>query len=655
MNVSTKLLVQISANSAQFVAGLNQANKSMGVMQKTLVSLKNTLVGTFGAYAFINGITEAVNKLAEFDKAMTQVSVITGSGKTTEDFKRLEQSALKLGSTTQYTAKQVAELQLEFGRLGFSTREILQTTSATVDLATATGEGLARSAEIAGSTLRAFNLDASEMGRVTNTIANSLNYSALTLDSFADGIKYVAPVAASLNISIEETAAMLSVLADAGIKGTMAGTSLRRIFTMLTDDGKPLQDRLKALSEAGITLAQANDEVGLYAQTSLLILTEYLPKVEALNAAFIKNREAADEMARGMEDNLGTAITKVGTAYDALILSFRNSNGLLKSEMTDLATFLNLWAIDSGEAFKLFFDFSSDAFENARKRIKEYYDEIEKRGKDRDKFIDERAFFYLVNYNDYLGDISEVINNQISDKELAIQVEKRYLELRDKALKDELAQLSKVTDAQIEKNKADEEALKLLIRKAEKERDERVAAKFPGLTPMQRIIESGQYDPTLPNDPYSAMASSLAHLNDQIDKNNDKQQENIENIKEARAQYAIMADQIGDSITRVIAGEFSMADAFRVVTAEILDEIQKRVIANIIEGNSKLFALNPLLGIAAVTAGFSITKGLLKRVGNSGSTKQNSRALEVYGRFEMSGKVARALVRSGDYSNGYTG
>lgn len=60
--------------------------------------------------------------------------------KTSEGFRRLEQSALSLGSTTQYTAKQVAELQLEFGRLGFSTTEILQSTKATVDLATATGE-----------------------------------------------------------------------------------------------------------------------------------------------------------------------------------------------------------------------------------------------------------------------------------------------------------------------------------------------------------------------------------------------------------------------------------------------------------------------------------------------------------------------------------
>src|SRR3990172_6716813 len=157
--------------------------------------------------------------MAEFDREMTQVRVITGaSGKA---FQMLEKYALRIGSSTKFAAKEVAGLQLEFGRLGFSTREILLSTKATVSLATATGEDLRRSAEIAGSTLRGFNLDASEMGRVTDVIAKRLNESALSLDSFADGVKYVAPVAASLGVTIEETTAMLSVLADAGIKGTM--------------------------------------------------------------------------------------------------------------------------------------------------------------------------------------------------------------------------------------------------------------------------------------------------------------------------------------------------------------------------------------------------------------------------------------------------
>jgi hypothetical protein len=323
-----KIYIEIAANSTKAVNELNKANKSLGTLELAARRLENTLMG-IGAYQVISGIGNAVNKLAEFDKVMTQVGVITNSSR--EDFDKLQKSALKLGSSTQYTAKQIGELQLEFGRLGFSTKEILDATSATVNLATATGEGLARSAEIAGSTLRAFQLDSKEMGRVTDVMAASLNSSALTLDTFADAIKYVSPVAKATGVSLEETAAMMSVLADAGIKGSQAGTSLRRIFTMLTKDGKPLADRLKDLAARGITLADANDEVGLYAQTALLQLSAMFPKVQELTKEFESAQGSTSAMARAMEDNLATSLTKVGTAWDALILSFSNSKGTLRT------------------------------------------------------------------------------------------------------------------------------------------------------------------------------------------------------------------------------------------------------------------------------------------------------------------------------------
>jgi hypothetical protein len=323
-----KIYIEIAANSTKAVNELNKANKSLGTLELAARRLQNTLMG-IGAYQVISGIGNAVNKLAEFDKVMTQVRVITGA--TESEFKALNKTALVFGSTTQFNAKKVGELQLEFGRLGFSTKEILDATQATINLATATGEDLARSAEIAGSTLRAFQLDSSKMGMVTDIMSASLNRSALTLDTFADGIKYVSPVAKATGVSLAETAAMMSVLADAGIKGSQAGTSLRRIFTMLTKDGKPLAEKLSDLAKKGITLADANDEVGLYAQTALLQLTAMLPRVNELTEAFNNAEGATKGMAKAMEDNLATSLTKFQTSWDAIILSFQRSKGVTKT------------------------------------------------------------------------------------------------------------------------------------------------------------------------------------------------------------------------------------------------------------------------------------------------------------------------------------
>jgi hypothetical protein len=119
-----KSYVVIGAKVDQLVNGVNQANKSLGTLGLAAKRLQSNLIGMFGAYQFIGAVQNAVTTLAEFDKAMVSVKVITGA--TGRDFDNLTQSALRLGSTTQYTAKEVAELQLEFGRLGFSTKEILQ-------------------------------------------------------------------------------------------------------------------------------------------------------------------------------------------------------------------------------------------------------------------------------------------------------------------------------------------------------------------------------------------------------------------------------------------------------------------------------------------------------------------------------------------------
>lgn len=318
------MAVQIAANTAQFNSAMAQAQKTNTAFISSLNKVGAALGITFGAHQVYRGLEYGVKTLAGFEHQMDTVAAITGA--TGKDFKALEKNALDLGKTTEYTAKQVGELQTEYGRLGFSTKEILNSTKATIDLATATGSDLARSSEIAGSTLRAFQLDAVEMGRVTDVMASSFNKSALGLDNFAESIKYVAPVAHSVNVSLEETTAMLGVLADAGIKGSQAGTSLRRIFTQLTADGRPLAERMDELARKGITLADANDEVGLYAQTALLVLASQKKKVDELTVSLNNSAGETQRVADIMRDNLVGDVNKFTSALEGAILK---GNGLI--------------------------------------------------------------------------------------------------------------------------------------------------------------------------------------------------------------------------------------------------------------------------------------------------------------------------------------
>lgn len=322
--ILAKLLIQIAADTSKFGPALQQSSKQLTSFIAGVKSAARALGIAFGTVQVFNGIKAAVGIMAEFESTMSTVRAITGA--TGDEFKSLEQDALRLGRSTKFTATEVGQLQVAYGRLGFTTKEILAATGATLDLAAATGEDLAKSADVAGSTVRGFGLNASETQRVVDVMASSFNKTALGLDNFTESMKYVAPIAAAAGASVEETTALLGVLADAGIRGSTAGTSLRKIFTDITKDGRPLQERLAELGKKGITLGDAFDEVGRTAQTSLLILTKNTAKANELTQAFQNVEGEAARVARIMGDNLTGDVTRLTSAWEGLILKIGNSD-----------------------------------------------------------------------------------------------------------------------------------------------------------------------------------------------------------------------------------------------------------------------------------------------------------------------------------------
>lgn len=322
--ILAKLLIQIAADTSKFGPALQQSSKQLTSFIGSIKSTAGALGLAFGTVQVFNGIKAAVGIMAEFESTMSTVRAITGA--TGDEFKSLEQDALRLGRSTKFTATQVGQLQIAYGRLGFTTKEILAATGATLDLAAATGEDLAKSADVAGSTVRGFGLNASETQRVVDVMAASFNKTALGLENFTESMKYVAPVAAAAGASVEETTALLGTLADAGVRGSMAGTSLRKIFTDMSKDGRPLQERLAELAKKGITMSDAFDEVGRTAQTSLLILAKNTEKTNELSQAFQNVEGEAARVARIMSDNLTGDVTRLTSAWEGLILKVGNSD-----------------------------------------------------------------------------------------------------------------------------------------------------------------------------------------------------------------------------------------------------------------------------------------------------------------------------------------
>jgi hypothetical protein len=347
--VLAKLAIEISANAAKMNAGIAQAQKQLKGFSDVTATANKLLAGFgigFSVAAILGGLKQVIGLAAEFEHTMSTLKGITGA--TGDEFNKLRTDALRLGAATKFTANEVGQLQIAFGRLGFNTKEILDATEATLALAAATGEDLAKSADVAGSTVRGFGLEARETQRIVDVMAKSFNTTALGLDNFSEAMKYVAPVAKSANVSVEETTALLGVLADAGIRGSSAGTALRKIFGDLSKDGRPVQERLAELGKKGITLSDAFDEVGRTAQTALLVLSENTEKSDRLAESFKNVTGEAEAMARVMQDDLLGDADKLGSAFEGLFLKLTKT-GALRDLTQALTGIVNALAGSNGD------------------------------------------------------------------------------------------------------------------------------------------------------------------------------------------------------------------------------------------------------------------------------------------------------------------
>ena len=202
-----------------------------------------------GISTAIGGIAVAAGKVGmDFEAQMSRVQAISGA--TAEELERLKDQAVDLGAETAFSARETAEGMENLASAGFSVSEIMAAMPGMLDLAASSGEDLAASADIAASTLRGFGLEASEAGHVADVLAKNAADTNAAVSDTGEAMKYVAPLAHAAGISLEETAAAIGIMADNGIKGSQAGTTLRGALSRLS---KPTDDMQQAMDELGIS------------------------------------------------------------------------------------------------------------------------------------------------------------------------------------------------------------------------------------------------------------------------------------------------------------------------------------------------------------------------------------------------------------------
>ena len=326
-----------SKTATQTGKGLSGAFSGMGAAIKatipSLAALKTALISTgIGAIvvavgAFVSVLKKANDLGAEFSKGLSTLRAVTGN--TADELLVLNNQAKQLGSTTQFTAIEVVGLQTELAKLGFTIKDIKNSTPAILDLAASLEIDLASAAEFAGSVVRSFGLTTEDTQKVVDVMAKSTSSSALNFDALRESLKVVAPVARATGVSIEQTAAYLGVLANNGLKGSVAGTGLSKSFIELNKKGIDINDAFKKVTDSSNGLGTAIELVGVVGAKSFLSLAEGTEDIEELKVAFENAEGAAKSMAEIRLDNLEGDTTKLSSAWDGLLLNIEDGDGIL--------------------------------------------------------------------------------------------------------------------------------------------------------------------------------------------------------------------------------------------------------------------------------------------------------------------------------------
>ena len=232
---------------AQLTEALSNRQAAAGQLQTNA----SRLAGAATAAAVVAApVVDAIGVAAEYEAAMSKVKAITNS--TDEDMRKLDATAKEMGATTQFSARQAAEAMSYLGMAGWKTNEIIAGMPGMLGLAAAGGVDLARVADILSDDLTAFGLSADKAGHMADVFAHVITNTNTDVEKMGETMKYAAPVAAAFGASMEETAAMTGLMANAGIKASQAGTSLRAGFLRLA--GPPKMAR-KAMAELGIEMS----------------------------------------------------------------------------------------------------------------------------------------------------------------------------------------------------------------------------------------------------------------------------------------------------------------------------------------------------------------------------------------------------------------
>lgn len=328
-----------AVSSRAAAAGVRTMDASMKVMGATAATTGSAIKSMLLPLVGIAGLVKTVSVMAKFEQTMATVRGVTRA--TGPEFEALSDKAREMGATTRFSATEAGEGLLFLARAGFTSQQSMEALPATLNLAQAGAVDLGFAADVASNVLTQFDLSAEETVRVVDSLVTTSNRSNTSVAQLAEALKFAGTAAGKVGVSVEETAASIGVLGDAGIQASMAGTNMRGIFASLLNPTKKIEGALanlgltfdqvdisqKSVIEVMETFKNANLDASNAATifgrrnfAAALQLTANVDKVKELTTANKENVGSASEMARVMDETLVGSLKALVSIVQELML-----------------------------------------------------------------------------------------------------------------------------------------------------------------------------------------------------------------------------------------------------------------------------------------------------------------------------------------------
>ena len=319
---------------------LTALSSAMGQTGKSLTKFVTVPLAGVGA--------AMVKTTADFEAGMSQVQAISGA--TGKDLEALSEKAKEMGAKTKFSATESAEALKYMAMAGWDTQKMLGGLEGVMNLAAASGEELGTVSDIVTDALTALGMKAEEAGHFADVLAQASSKSNTNVGLMGQTFQYVAPVAGALGFSCEDTAVAIGLMANAGIKGSKAGTALRSTLSRLS---KPTAEVKAAMYDLGISITNSDGTMKSFMEIMEDMRTSFAGLTEAEKASYaatiggqeamsgllaivntsekdfsklveqIYNADgAAEQMANTMQDNLSGQLTILKSTIEGISISF---------------------------------------------------------------------------------------------------------------------------------------------------------------------------------------------------------------------------------------------------------------------------------------------------------------------------------------------